>query len=62
MKKMFYLIMCLIFLLLTFFFGSTALLGIRSYAYIGSIILLAIFSIVFLLLTVLFYKLYKKSK
>ena len=62
MKKTIFLILYLLFILLTFLFASTTFTGISHSAYIGSNILLAFLSIVFLALTILFYKLYKKEK
>ena len=62
MKKFLYLILYLINFFLTFFIFSTVSLGIQKNALIGSIIFLLIIGIIFLLLTILFYKLYKKAK
>ena len=62
MKKTIFLILYLLFILLTFLFASTTFTGISHSAYIRSISLLAFLPIVFLAMTILFYKLYKKGK
>ena len=62
MKKVFFLLAYLLNFFLTFFCFSTTMLGIRQEAYFVSIIFLVLMTIIFLFLTILFYKLYKKSK
>ena len=62
MKKVLFLILYLICFLLTCLFASTTFLGINSSAYMGSIILLAILTAIFLTLTILLFKAYKKAK
>ena len=62
MKKFLYLILYLINFILTFFVFSTVSLGIQKNALLGSIIILLIMGVIFLLLSILFYKLYKKEK
>ena len=62
MKKVFFLIVYLLFFFLTAFVASAAFLGVRSNANLGSIAILFALATAFLLLTITFYKLYKKQK
>ncbi len=62
MKKYMSLIGYIICFILSAFLLTTTFAGIKQSAYIGSVILLAILSIVFIILTILLYKVYRKNK
>lgn len=62
MKKAFFLVMFILFSILTAFVASTIGLGMRSGASGSTMIVLLVLEIVCFIPTILFYKLYKQQK